>query len=112
MGFVDYTVFEKQNKENMSNASGYDDDAYSYAGGCGVLHPFNKAKREECEKANLTAKTTEKQSDILLAQAIANKSEQAPEKQMGAGAIIGIVVASIVAITVMVVVIKKVKAKK
>lgn len=109
MGFVDYTVFEKQNNGNMSNANGYDDDAYSYAGGCAVLHPFNATKRAECEKANIASKTAESQSDVLLAQATLAKASQPQQAQMGAGAIIGIVVASIVAITVMVVVIKKVK---
>lgn len=86
-------------------------DEYSYAGGCGVLHPFDKKKREACEKANLTAKTTEKESDKLLAQAVLNKSLQKDE-QMSPLAITGIIIGSLMAITLMVVVIKKVKAKK
>lgn len=84
------------------------EDEYNYAGGCGVLHPFDKKKREACEKANLTAKTTEKQSDVLLAQAALNKSLQKDE-QMSPLAITGIIVGSLLAITVMVVVIKKVR---
>ena len=86
---------------------------YSYAGGCGIKHPFNKAKRAECEKIHLekvNAKRGNTESDKLLAQAALAKASQ-PElnTQMSPLAITGIIVGSLLAITLMVVVIKKVK---
>jgi hypothetical protein len=36
---------------NIEQYEMYDNDNYSNAGGCGVLHPFNKGKREACEQA-------------------------------------------------------------
>jgi hypothetical protein len=36
---------------NIEQYEMYDNDSYSNAGGCGVLHPFNKKKREACEQA-------------------------------------------------------------
>lgn len=124
MGFniVDYkealTNLDVNEESKWNNADGKDpyayvggDDAYDYAGGCGVLHPFNKKRREECEAANLKAKTTETESDILLARATLLKAGQ-QQVQMSPLAITGIIVGSLLAITVMVVVIKKVKAKR
>lgn len=124
MGFniVDYkealTNLDVNEASKWNNADGKDpyayaggDDEYDYAGGCGVLHPFNDRKRAECEKAHLTAKTTETESDILLARATLLKAGQ-QQVQMSPLAITGIIVGSLLAITVMVVVIKKVKANR
>jgi hypothetical protein len=36
---------------NVEQYEMYDNDGYSNAGGCGILHPFNKGKREACEQA-------------------------------------------------------------
>ena len=125
MGFniVDYkealTDLDVNEASKWNNADGKDpyayaggDDAYDYAGGCGVLHPFSKKRREACEAANLTAKTTETESDILLAKATLAKASQPQQAQMSPLAITGIIVGSLLAITVMVVVIKKVKANR
>jgi hypothetical protein len=125
MGFniLDYkeplSKLDLQETGKWINADGIDpysyaggDDEYDYAGGCGVLHPFNSKKREECEKANLTAKTTETESDILLAKATLAKASQPQQAPMSPLAITGIIVGSLLAITVMVVVIKKVKANR
>lgn len=119
MGYIpyNYAEIEKTYRQEYNNVAGYKDgDEYAYASGCGVLHPFNARKREACEQAKLekiSAKQSVKQSLAevakIEAEALAIKASQAPERQMGAGAIVGIVVASILAITVMVVVIKKVK---
>jgi hypothetical protein len=89
------------------------EDNYNYAGGCGVKHPFNKSKRAECEKIHLEKKNLKggnSESDKLLAQAALTKASQ-PETntQMSPLAITGIIVGSLIAITIMVVVIKKVK---
>lgn len=116
MGFniADYkeplSKLDLKETDRWINADGL--DPYSYAGGCQVLHPFNKKKADECEKANLTAKTTESESDKAIARAIELKASQPQQQPLGALAITGIIVGSLMAITVMVVVIKKVKAKR
>jgi hypothetical protein len=88
------------------------EDNYNYAGGCGVKHPFNATKRAECEKLHLEKKNLKggnSESDKLLAQASVIKAGQVEAPQMSPLAITGIIVGSLLAITVMVVVIKKVK---
>jgi hypothetical protein len=89
------------------------EDNYNYAGGCGVKHPFNKAKRAECERIHLEKKNIKSgntESDKLLAQAAVLKAGQVETNtQMSPLAITGIIVGSLLAITLMVVVIKKVK---
>jgi hypothetical protein len=89
------------------------EDNYNYAGGCGVKHPFNKAKRAECERIHLEKKNIKSgntESDKLLAQAAVLKAGQVETNtQMSPLAITGIIVGSLIAITIMVVVIKKVK---
>jgi len=86
-------------------------DTYNYAGGCGVLHPFNKDKRAECEKAQAgSPKAVQAQADLLLSQAAVVKASQAPqEDKWGPWAITGVVIGSLAAITIMVLVIKKMK---
>lgn len=90
-------------------------DTYSYAYGCGILHPFNRTKREECEErkshkkeVKLEAKETEAQSDYLLAQAALEA--QRKQETWTPLAVTGVVVASLVGIALMVVVIKKARA--
>lgn len=121
----------EQYKEELSNATGElasvssadpyayamgTMDDYNYASGCGVLHPFNKAKREACEKnaekkreTKLNIKVSDAESNKILAEAVALKSSKTESNtQMSPLAITGIIVGSLLAITVMVVVIKKV----
>lgn len=89
------------------------EDNYNYAGGCGVKHPFDAKKRAECEKIHLekvNAKSGNTESNKILAQAALAKASQVDTNvQMSPLAITGIIVGSLLAITVMVVVIKKVK---
>jgi hypothetical protein len=89
------------------------EDNYDYAGGCGVKHPFDAKKRAECEKLHLEKKNIKSgntETDKLLAQAALLKAGQAQtDTQMSPLAITGIIVGSLLAITVMVVVIKKVR---
>ena len=93
------------------------EDEYSYAGGylCELI--TNKTKKAECEKARDARKTSKRdaksgntETDKIIAQAVLNKSMQKDE-QMSPLAITGIIVGSLLAITAMVVVIKKVKSK-
>lgn len=86
-------------------------DEYNYASGCGFLHPFNKERRQECETSKgPSAKQTQAQADLILANAAAVKAAQAQQEDKWTPmAIAGVVVASFLAITLMVVVIKKVK---
>lgn len=90
-------------------------DDYNYASGltgCGFKHPFDKAARQACEKEVNDLKRTQAQADATLAAAAMTKASQAPqEDQWSPMAIAGVVIGSLVAITLMVVVIKKVKAK-
>jgi hypothetical protein len=88
------------------------EDNYNYAGGCGIKHPFNASKRAECEKIHLEKKNIKSgntESDKLLAQAALVKAGQIETPPMSPLAITGIIIGSLLAITVMVVVIKKVK---
>lgn len=93
-------------------------DSYDYAiggqlDGCWLKYPGrkNKAKREECHAKAEKEKGSSAETDKMLAQAVLNKSTQAPDTGMSAMAITGIIVGSLLAITLMVVVIKKVKSK-
>ena len=116
-------IFE-QYKQAFSNADGED---YSNAGGCGVAHPFDDKKRKSCEKAHsdkLKIKQgsdqgsldVQKQQNELLKIKLQNDEKQsqrdANKKQMTPLQIVGIVGGSLMAITIMVVVIKLVKNKK
>ena len=93
------------------------EDNYSYATGrlCGWI--TDKSKKAECEKvrdARVTSKQQSKsgntETDKLLAQAALVKAGQPQtDTQMSPLAITGIIIGSLLAITVMVVVIKKVK---
>ncbi len=93
------------------------EDSYDYATGrlCGWI--TNKAKKAECEKvrdsrvsAKQQSKSGNTETDKLLAQAAVLKAGQPQtDTQMSPLAITGIIVGSLLAITVMVVVIKKVR---
>jgi hypothetical protein len=94
-------------------------DSYDYASGYMCELIVKKSKREECEKARDARKTLKRdaksgntETDKIIAQAVLNKTSQAPDQGMSAMAITGIIVGSLLAITLMVVVIKKVKTKK
>ena len=93
------------------------EDNYNYATGRFCELVFNKTKKAECEKARDERKTEKRdaksgntETDKILAQAALTKASQ-PEvnTQMSPLAITGIIVGSLLAITVMVVVIKKVR---
>lgn len=94
-------------------------DSYDYAiggqlDGCWLKYPGkkNKTKREECHAQATKERTSSIETDKMLAQAVLSKSTQRKEKEgMSAMAITGIIVGSLLAITLMVVVIKKVKSK-
>lgn len=93
------------------------EDNYNYASGyaCGWI--VNKSKKAECEKVRDARKTQKSdaksgntETDKLIAQAALLKAGQPQtDTQMSPLAITGIIVGSLLAITVMVVVIKKVK---
>jgi len=87
-------------------------DNYSNASGCFLKHPIDRSKRNECEKN--APKNINAQSELLTAQAVLAKVSQAPTetKAMSPLAITGIIFGSLMAITIMVVVIKKTRAKK
>ena len=91
-------------------------DSYSYASGdlaCSVAHPFDKAARSKCIKASNEVKTTQAQADATLAAAaLAKASQVQQEDKWSPLAITGVVIGSLAAITIMVVVIKRIKAKK
>jgi hypothetical protein len=128
MGFniLDYkeplSKLDLQETGKWINADGIDpysyaggDDEYNYAGGtlsCDILHPIRKKEREACYKARAES-SKESESDVLLAKAALAKATQPQvNTQMSPLAITGIIAGSLLAITVMVVVIKKVKAKR
>jgi hypothetical protein len=95
----------------MENVSVKDNSKWSNASGCFIKHPFDKDKRSECE-AN-APKNLEAQSDLLLAQATLEKQRR-DEQPSGwtATQTAMVAIGSILAITLMVVVIKRMKAKK
>lgn len=88
-----------------------DNSNWSNAGGCAILHPFNKEKQAECEKGS--AKNLSAQADLLLAQAALEKSKQ-PQQQSGWSATqtTMVVIGSVLALTLMIVIIKKIRSKK
>ena len=91
------------------------DDEYDYANGKGlfggVLKDAVKGFTDRV-KSGGSAKEIEAQANLELARAAALKAGKAEQAPMSPLAITGIIVGSLLAITVMVVVIKKVKAKR
>lgn len=90
-----------------------DNSNWSNVGGCAVLHPFNEEKRQECEAAySGKAKNVSAQADLLLAQAALEKQRKLDQpKGWSAGQTTMVVVGSLLAITIMIVVIKRAKSK-
>ena len=102
-------------KEGWSGGELPELDNYNNASGvlsCGVTHPFSAKKRQECQDAQNELAGKSADADLLMAQAVLAKSQQAQTEGLSAMAITGIIVGSLMAITVMVVVIKKVKANR
>lgn len=85
--------------------------SWSNIGGCGILHPFNEEKRRECEDAKAaSAKNVSAQADLVLAQAALEKSKQ-QSSSWTAGQTAMVIGAAIIGLTLMVVVIAKVRSK-
>lgn len=81
-------------------------EQYSNIGGCWAKHPINKERRMQCEQAySGSAKSMESQADLILAQAVAQKTSQ--NTGWTATQTMGVAVASLLAIGVMVFIIKK-----
>jgi hypothetical protein len=53
------------NIEQYEMGDSYSND-YSNAGGCGILHPFNKGKREACEQAKKGGDSANTSADTAL----------------------------------------------
>jgi hypothetical protein len=103
-------------KTNWDNTQLGDLEDYSNASGGRLCFLKSGSKKEECleaqaERKSSKPKSLEAQAELELAKAISEKAGQ-KEEGMSAMAITGIIVGSLMAITVMVVVIKKVKAKR
>lgn len=87
---------------------------FSYIGGCGFLHPFNAEKKAACEanrREKQSTKNLDDQADFLLAQAAADKSAQ-PSSSWTAGKTAMVIGISLIGLTIMIVVIKKVANRK
>lgn len=82
--------------------------------GCFLKYPLprDKSKRDKCHRlANEQATSSSKVDETLAQAALAKASQVQPDNSLTPLQITGIVVASLAAITIMVVVIKKVKSK-
>jgi hypothetical protein len=93
----------------MLNAEGF----YN-ASGCGLMHPFNKQKREQCESASAQKredKSATAQSEAALNQAIAAgiyaKSQQPQQTGMSTGKIIALSVGGLAVVGLVIFAIKK-----
>jgi len=107
MGF-NYNQYEEVLEDNSQ-------DDYSNAGGCAVKHPFNKGRRDECNRLFAEKKKNKSgngEADVLMSQAILELAKT-PAQQSRSGlsglAIGGIVLGSALMLVIMVIVIKKVK---
>jgi len=83
--------------------------------GCGILHPFNKAKQDECEnekeaKKASKAKNMGAMSDLELAKAAADKANK-PSTSWTATQTAMVVGVSLLGIAIMVAIIIKVRNK-
>lgn len=86
-------------------------NGWSNASGCFLKFPFNKDKRAECESSN--PKATQAETDRLIAEALLEKQRRdAQPSGWTAGQTAAVAIGSLLAITLMIVVIKKMKAKK
>jgi len=85
---------------------------WNYVGGCSIKHPFNEEKRADCEETWKTKpKNIGAQSDLLLAQAAAEKASKNPQKSWTATQTAMVVGVSLLGIAVMVAIIIKVRNK-
>lgn len=85
-----------------------DNSNWSNAGGCFLI--LNKEKREACIASN--AKNVQANADLALAEAIRDKQNQPTNTGWSATQTTMVVVGSLLALTVMVVVIKRARANK
>ena len=88
-------------------------DDWSNAGGCGILHPFSAAKRATCE-ANFAAsspKAIKAQSDLLLAQAVADKAAKEDDSSWTATQTAMVAIGALLTIGLVVVIIKRAGSK-
>jgi len=86
-------------------------EGWSNVGGCSLKNPFNEEKRAECEKTYLEkkaskAKNLSAQAELELAKAAGSKATQ-PDSGWTAGQTALIIGASLVGLTIMIVVIKR-----
>tara|TARA_R110002020_G_scaffold185953_5_gene383842 strand:- start:1292 stop:1561 length:270 start_codon:yes stop_codon:yes gene_type:complete len=79
---------------------------YSNVGGCDMSHMFDKAARKECERLYLQGKNQESQAELTLAQAALAQATK-EDKSLSATQIAAIIGASLLGITLMVVIIKR-----
>lgn len=84
-----------------------DNSSWSNAGGCFLI--LNKEKRAECIASN--PKNVQAQADLELAQAIRDKQNKPTNTGWSATQTTMVVIGSLLAITAMVVIIKKVRSK-
>ena len=85
-----------------------DNSDWSNAGGCWLI--LNREKKQAC--IDLKAKNIEAQADLELAQALRDKVNKPENTGWSATQTTMVVVGSLLALTVMVVVIKKARANK
>jgi len=93
-------------------------EEWNYIGGCSIKHPFNKERREECEALVLGRKDTKNyvsksqaESDMILAKAAAAASVKKDDK-WSAGQTLMVVGGALTLLTIMTVVIIKLKKSK
>lgn len=104
-------ILQQKTVLNLDSMDIKPNDNWSNASGCYLKHPFDKDKRAECERlAAQSAKNVGAQADLLLAQAALEKSKQ-PSSSWTATQTLMVIGGSLLAITLMVVVIKKIKSK-
>ena len=92
-------------------------EEWSNAGGCSWKHPLNKERRDECNAVALEKKgskayvsKTQADADMLLAQAAAASSKE--DKSWSAGQTLMVVGGALVGLTIMTVIIIKIKKAK
>lgn len=93
-------------------------EEWNYAGGCSWKHPFNKANRDACNEAVAEKKDTKNyvsrsqaESDMILAQAAAAASMKKEDK-WSAGQTLMVVGGALTLLTIMTIVIIKMKKSK
>lgn len=99
----------KQQKAVL-NLDSMEHNGWSNASGCFLKFPFNEEKRAECESSN--PKAIQAETDRIIAEAILEKQRK-DSKPTGwtATQTAAVAIGSLLAITLMVIVIKRVKKK-